>query len=159
MYAAHGGVRIRGGTAHSYYVGVERSMPAMPGHGAAELHALCVVPFGLEEGSEPVAPPQEFGLVVGEPVRFRFFGSSVRRDDLVGELLEEWSDDELEELEEIQTNLPADGRKRGEVVPVRLQASVSEVGTLELTAIPLSGEEKQWKVSFNTRGSKADPTT
>jgi hypothetical protein len=150
----HGGIRIRGGTSHSYYVGVERSMPAIPGM-EPELHALCVVPFGLEEGSEPVSAPQEFGLVVGEPVRFRFFGSSVRRDDLVGELLEEWSDDELEEMEEIQTNLPADGRKKGEVVPVRLQASVSEVGTLELTAIQIGGEEQHWKVSFNTRGSKS----
>ena len=148
----HGGVRIRGGTSHSYYVGVERSMPAIPGM-EPELQALCLVPFGLEEGSEPVSPPQEFGLVVGEPVRFRFFGSSVRRDDQVGELLEDWSDEELEELEEIQTSLPAEDRKKGEVVPVRLQASVSEVGTLELTAIPLQGEHEGWKVSFNTRGS------
>jgi hypothetical protein len=151
----HGGVRIRGGTSHSYYVGVERSMPAIPGM-EPELHALCVVPFGLEEGSEPVSAPQEFGLVVGEPVRFRFFGSSVRREDHVGDLLEEWSDDELEELEEIQTNLPAEGRKRGEVVPVRLQASVSEVGTLELTAIPLTGDNEHWQVSFNTRGQAGE---
>jgi len=147
----HGGVRIRGGTSHSYYVGVEPSMPAIPGM-EPELQALCVVPFGLEEGSEPVSAPQEFGLVVGEPVRFRFFGSSIRREDQAGDLLEEWSDDELEELEEIQTNLPAEGRKRGEVVPVRLQAVVSEVGTLELTAIPLAGDEGPWQVSFNTRG-------
>jgi hypothetical protein len=150
----HGGIRIRGGTSHSYYVGVERSMPAIPGM-EPELHALCVVPFGLEEGSEPVSAPQEFGLVVGEPVRFRFFGSSVRRDDQVGDLLEEWPDDELEELEEIQTNLPAEGRKKGEVVPVRLQASVSEVGTLELEAIPLADEGEPWQVSFNTRGDSA----
>ena len=150
----HGGIRIRGGTSHSYYVGVERSMPAIPGM-EPELQALCVVPFGLEEGSEPVTAPQEFGLVVGEPVRFRFFGSSIRRDDQVGDLLEEWDDDELEELEEIQTSLPADERKKGEVVPVQLQASVSEVGTLELTAIPLTGPEQHWKVSFNTRGSGA----
>jgi hypothetical protein len=147
----HGGVRIRGGTSHSYYVGVERSMPAIPGM-EPELQALCVVPFGLEEGSEPVSAPQEFGLVVGEPVRFRFFGSSVRREDQVGDLLEEWPEEEMEELEEIQTSLPAEGRKRGEVVPVRLQASVSEVGTLELTAIPLVGDDSPWQVSFNTRG-------
>jgi len=147
----HGGVRIRGGTSHSYYVGVERSQPAIPGM-EPELHALCVVPFGLEEGSEPVSAPQELGLVVGEPVRFRFFGSSVRHDDQVGDILEEWPEGDLEELEEIQTNLSAAKRKRGEVVPVRLQASVSEVGTLELTAIPVVGEDTPWQVSFNTRG-------
>lgn len=149
----HGGVRIRGGTSHSYYVGVERSQPAIPGM-EPELQALCVVPFGLEEGSEPVSAPQEFGLVVGEPVRFRFFGSSVRREDQVGDILEEWAQEEVEELEEIQTNLPAIGRKRGEVVPVRLQAAVSEIGTLELTAIPLAGEGGPWQVAFSTRGGE-----
>ena len=41
-------------------------------------------------------------LVVGELVRFRFFGSSVRREDRVGTLLEEWGPDELEELEELE---------------------------------------------------------
>ncbi|HYN76764.1 MAG TPA: Hsp70 family protein [Lamprocystis sp. (in: g-proteobacteria)] len=148
----HGGVRIRGGTSHAYYVGVESAAPAIPGI-EPEIHALCLVPFGLEEGSAPVSPPQEFGLVVGEPVRFRFFGSNVRRDDQVGELLAEWPVDELEELEEIQTELPAQGRSGGEVVPVRLQAAVSEVGTLELIAIPTAGGTEHWTVAFNTRGA------
>ncbi|QGU32914.1 Hsp70 family protein [Thermochromatium tepidum] len=150
----HGGVRIRGGTSHTYYVGVESAMPAVPGM-EPELQALCLVPFGLEEGSEPVAPPQEFGLVVGEPVRFRFFGSSVRREDRVGDLLEVWNEDELVELDEIQTTLDAADRKKGEVVAVRLQAAVTEVGTLELTAIPVDGGEERWNVAFNTRGQRA----
>ncbi|AFL75151.1 Hsp70 family protein [Thiocystis violascens] len=151
----HGGVRIRGGTSHTYYVGVESAMPAIPGM-EPELQALCLVPFGLEEGSAPVAPPQEFGLVVGEPVRFRFFGSSVRREDQVGELLDEWREDELDELDEIQTTLPAEQRKKGEVVAVRLQAAVTEVGTLELTAIPVDATEERWNVAFNTRGNRGD---
>ncbi|EXJ14634.1 Hsp70 family protein [Imhoffiella purpurea] len=151
----HGGVRIRGGTSHTYYVGVESAMPAIPGM-EPELQALCLVPFGLEEGSDPVAPPQEFGLVVGEPVRFRFFGSTVRRDDQVGDLLEEWMEDELEELEEIQTTLPAKNRKRGEVVAVRLQAAVTEVGTLELTAIPVDADDEHWNVALHTRRSNGD---
>ncbi len=148
----HGGVRIRGGTSHAYYVGIEAAAPAIPGL-EPELHALCLVPFGLEEGSPPVSPPQEFGLVVGELVRFRFFSSNVRRDDEVGELLSDWPADELVELEEIQTELPAEGRSRGEVVPVRLQAEVTEVGTLELTAISIAGGNERWKVAFNTRGN------
>ncbi|ADC62409.1 Hsp70 family protein [Allochromatium vinosum] len=150
----HGGVRIRGGTSHTYYVGVESAMPAVPGM-EPEIQALCLVPFGLEEGSEPVAPPQEFGLVVGEPVRFRFFGSSVRREDQVGDLLEDWHEDELAELDEIQTTLNAEDRKKGEVVAVRLQAAVTEVGTLELTAIPIDGGDERWNVAFNTRGQRA----
>lgn len=150
----HGGVRIRGGTSHTYYVGVESAMPAIPGM-ETEIQALCLVPFGLEEGSAPVAPPQEFGLVVGEPVRFRFFGSSVRREDRVGDLLEEWSADELDELDDIQTTLTARDRKQGEVVAVRLQAAVTEVGTLELTALPVEASDERWNVAFNTRGSHA----
>jgi hypothetical protein len=147
----HGGVRIRGGTSHSYYVGIERALPAVPGL-EPEIDLLCLVPFRLEEGSPPVSPPQELGLVVGEPVRFRFFSSSVRRDDQVGDLLEDWSPSELEELDEIQTDLTAEGRNRGEIVPVRLEAQVTEVGTLELTALPLAGGDERWAVSFNTRG-------
>jgi hypothetical protein len=91
-------------------------------------------------------------LVVGEPVRFRFFGSSVRRDDQVGTLLEDWPQEDLEELEEIQATLPAESRASGEVVPVRLRAAITEVGTLRLVAIPRSGAA-HWKVEFNVRGS------
>ena len=105
-----GGVRIRGGTAASYYIGVESAMPAVPGM-APPLQAICIAPFGMEEGSEEDLPPYEFGLVVGEPVRFRFFGSTVRRDDNVGTRLQYWSPDEVDELDEIEVTLPVEGRK------------------------------------------------
>jgi hypothetical protein len=148
------GVRIRGGTAHSYYVGVESAMPAVPGM-EPPIQAFCLAPFGMEEGTQADISPQEFGLVVGEPVRFRFFGSSVRRDDQVGLLLEDWSSEELEELEEILATLPADDRMPGEVVPVHLRASVTEVGTLLLEAMPLNGSE-HWKVELNVRTPAGD---
>ncbi|EIJ43602.1 molecular chaperone [Beggiatoa alba B18LD] len=143
------GVRIRGGLANAYYVGIEGSMPAVPGL-EPPIEALCVAPFGMEEGSSAELPPQEFGLVVGEAVRFRFFGSSVRRDDHVGTLLESWNEEELVELPEIEANLPAEGRKTGEVVPVRLNARVNELGILCLEAIPRTGSER-WQVEFSVR--------
>nr|WP_315428538.1 Hsp70 family protein [uncultured Albidiferax sp.] len=143
------GIRIRGGTAQSYYVGIESAMPAVPGL-EPPVQALCVAPFGMEEGSQADLPPQEFGLVVGEAVRFRFFGSSVRREDAVGMLLDFWTPDELQELAEIEANLPADGRAPGEVVPVKLRAAVTEAGTLELHAIPRNGGEG-WKIEFEVR--------
>ncbi|MFZ1831138.1 MAG: Hsp70 family protein [Candidatus Competibacteraceae bacterium] len=145
-----GGVRIRGGTAKAYYVGVESAMPAVPGLDPP-IEALCIAPFGMEEGTQAQLPPQEVGLVVGEPVRFRFFGSSVRRTDQVGTVLEQWAPDEVEELEEIEATLPAEDRQPGEVVPVRLQAAVTEVGTLRLEAVPRIGAET-WKVEFDVRG-------
>ncbi len=144
------GVRIRGGAAKSYYVGVESAMPAVPGF-EPPVSAMCLAPFGMEEGSEADLPPQEVGLVVGEPVKFRFFGSSVRRDDLVGATLEQWDDTELEELEPIEAELAPEGRNPGEVVPVRLRAAVTEVGTLRLEAVPRSGDQT-WKVEFDVRG-------
>ena len=143
------GVRIRGGTAAAYYVGVESAMPAVPGF-PPPMEALCIAPFGMEEGSSAELPHDEFGLVVGEPVRFRFFGSNVRRDDLVGTRLEWWPDDELEELDEIEVNLSSERRQPGEVVPVRLAARVTEVGTLQLEAVAVAGGER-WKVEFDVR--------
>ncbi len=148
------GVRIRGGTARAYYVGVESAMPAVPGI-EPPIYALCLAPFGMEEGTSAQLPPQEFGVVVGEPVRFRFFGSSVRRDDIVGTMLEHWTPEEVEELEEIEVELPAEDRTPGEVVPVRLHAAVTEVGTLSLEALPRNGPER-WKVEFDVRGSEED---
>lgn len=145
------GVRIRGGTARSYYVAIESTMPAVPGI-EPPIQALCLAPFGMEEGSEAAVSAQEFGLVIGEPVHFRFFGSSVRRQDQVGTLLDEWEADELQELDEIETTLPPSGNAAaGDVVPVRLQARVTEAGTLELEAVLPDGAA-HWKVEFDVRG-------
>jgi hypothetical protein len=115
---------------------------------------MCVAPFGMEEGTEAALPAHELGVVVGEPVRFRFFGSSVRREDPAGTLLDQWADGELEALPAIEITLPADGRQQGDVVPVRLCSRVTEVGTLLLEAEPLrplkSGE--RWRVELSVRG-------
>ncbi|MCS3400066.1 Hsp70 family protein [Burkholderia thailandensis] len=144
------GVRIRGGTARAYYIAVESAMPAVPGL-EPPIQALCVAPFGMEEGTDAALPPQEFGLVVGEPVHFRFFGSSVRRQDQVGTLLDFWSPDELQELDAIEATLPTEGRTSGEIVPVKLHARVTEAGTLELEAVQ-GGTNERWKVEFDVRG-------
>ncbi|TFW13898.1 Hsp70 family protein [Duganella callida] len=144
------GVRIRGGTARSYYVAIESAMPAIPGM-EPPIQALCVAPFGMEEGSEIELPNQEFGLVVGEPVQFRFFGSSVRRQDQIGDLLDFWGPDELIEMNEIQANLSPEGRQAGDVVQVRLHALATESGTLELAAVASDGQ--RWKVEFDVRSA------
>jgi molecular chaperone DnaK (HSP70) len=143
------GVRIKGGTAAAYYVGIETAMPAVPGL-APELEALCLAPFGMEEGSEQNLPNEEFGLIIGEPVRFRFFASKTRRQDTVGTRLSNWNDEELMELDEIEITLPEEGHQLGEVVPVHLSSGVSEVGTLELKAVSRRNQQ-QWKIEFDVR--------
>ncbi len=148
-YYAHarssGGVRIKGGTARSYYVGVEQAGLAVPGL-EPDVDALCIAPFGMEEGSE-VELPEPFGLYVGEPVAFRFFGSGERQADAVGAVL---APEALDELAPIEITLTADEDSPGGVVPVHLHARVTEVGTLELSAVE-DGTGRRWKLSFNVR--------
>jgi hypothetical protein len=85
-------------------------------------------------------------------VHFRFFGSSVRRQDHIGDVLESWSTDELQELNEIQATLPADGRTPGDVVQVKLHAVATDAGTLELVAVARDGQ--RWKVEFDVRSTE-----
>ncbi|HEY2733761.1 MAG TPA: Hsp70 family protein [Polyangiales bacterium] len=150
------GIRIRGGTAMAYYVGIESAMPAVPGL-PPPISALCIAPFGLEEGSSANMPSAEFGLVVGEPVRFHFFGSSIRREDAAGSVLDDVTEPELTALQDIEVTLDADKHAPGEAVTVRLQAGVTEVGTLQLEAVA-SATGERWKVELDTReGSIAPP--
>jgi hypothetical protein len=146
------GFRIRGGTARAYYVGIESAVPAVPGI-EPPVTALCVAPFGMEEGTEAELPPQELGVIVGEPVRFRFFGSSVRRDDRAGDSIDDGVDD-LDELPPIEITLPPAGRREGDVVPVRLRSRVTELGTLLLEAEPVRplGKDERWRVELSVRG-------
>jgi hypothetical protein len=145
------GVRIRGGTARAYYVAIESSMPAIPGV-EPPMQALCIAPFGMEEGIEAELHTQQFGLVVGHAVNLRLLGSSVRRQDQLGTLLDFWQPDELQELGEIQATLPAEGRQAGDVVAVTLRAIATETGTLELTAIAAQGDGR-WQMQFDVRGN------
>jgi len=146
------GVRIRGGTARAYYVGIEGAVPAVPGI-EPPITAVCVAPFGMEEGSSADVAGGELGVVVGEKVNFRFFGSTVRRKDPVGASIERWKAGEIEELAPIEVDLPAEGRVAGDVVPVTLRSSVTEVGTLLLEAVPLQPRKKdeRWKVELSVR--------
>jgi hypothetical protein len=141
------GVRIRSGASRTYYIGIESAMPAVPGM-EAPLKALCVVPFGMEEGTEAAIPGREFGLVVGEPAEFRFLSSSVRKQDQVGSLLEDWGTD-IEELSPLEVTLRLDGQQ-GTVVPVRIETRVTELGTLEVWCVSRDGAQR-WKLELNIR--------
>jgi hypothetical protein len=148
------GVRIRSGASRTYYIGIESAMPAVPGM-EAPLKALCVVPFGMEEGTEATIPDREFGLVVGEPAEFRFLSSSVRKQDHAGSLLEDWGAD-LEELSPLEVTLKLDGQQ-GTVVPVRLETRVTELGTLEVWCVSRDGTQR-WKLELNIREKTREKT-
>lgn len=144
------GLRIRGGTARAYYIGVEASMPAVPGL-SPPLRALCVAPRGMEEGTSLDVPGQELGLIVGEPVEFRFLASSVRRGDQVGDVIEEVAADSgLEELAPVHATLPAGEGRAGTLIPVHLRSHLTEVGVLELFCVARDGEQR-WKLEYDVR--------
>ncbi len=138
------GVRIKGGASRAYYVGIERAEMAVPGV-APRIDAVCIAPLGMEEGSEVVLP-MELGLVVGEPATFRFFSSTTRTDDAPSTTVDP-KKAELTELSPIETTLEGPS---GAVLPVKLEARVTEVGTLELNAIE-SASKKKHKLEFNIR--------
>ena len=138
------GVRIRYGLNKSYYIGIAASMPAVPGI-PAPTKALCIAPFGMEEGSQACLDNQEFALVVGEPAKFDFLGSQ-RHDDKFGDIIEDWQG-EVQAIAEIETILDGEA---GKIIPVTLETRVTEVGTLALWCVAKTGD-RRWKLEFNVR--------
>ncbi|MBF0119253.1 MAG: Hsp70 family protein [Desulfobacterales bacterium] len=139
------GVRIRGGLNKSYYIGVAASLPAVPGM-PIPLKAICVGTFGMEEGTQESLKNQEFTLIVGEPVKFDFLGSSVRFNDNVGSVIEDWETD-IEKITTIEVTLEGE---YGTFVPVTIEVKVTEIGTLELFCVSREND-KRWKLEFNVR--------
>jgi hypothetical protein len=150
------GIRIRAGAPRTYYIGIESAMPAVPGI-PAPMNALCVVPFGMEEGTEADLREKEFGLVVGDQAVFHFLASTTRKQDRVGEAVEDWSG-EIQEVATLETHLPTtDGEEGGTIIPVWLQSKVTEVGTLELWCVARD-DDRRWKLEFNIREQQEEAT-
>jgi hypothetical protein len=145
------GVRIRGGSARSYYVGFEAPMPAVPGV-EPPVKLLCVVPYGMEEGStcDISGVPIDLCMWKGEPVDFRFFSSTSRRNDKPGSI-RDLGGDQYEEHSALETTIgEADDSGQGEAVEVDLQSHLTEIGVLELGVVERQSRERH-KLEFNVR--------
>lgn len=143
------GVRIRGGAARSYYVGIETAGLAIPG-AQRPLRALCVVPIGMEEGTETDVPSDEFGLVVGEPASFRFFSSGTRKQDRPGDMVASWTESEIAETDSLETTLPPFDGLDDDYVPVRFHSKITELGVLEFWCVSTISDHR-WKLEFSVR--------
>lgn len=142
------GLRIKSGTARSYYIGMESSAMAVPGR-RPPTKALCVAPQGMEEGSHHEILGREFFLHTGETSEFRFFHSEIRAGDQPGDLLPDTRD--LEETSRLEVAIPPPpGHEPGEEVPVRIETRVTELGNLELYFVHIPSAER-WKLEFNVR--------
>ena len=147
-----GGLRIRGGVGSSYYVGIETTGLAIPG-APRPLKALCVVPFGMEEGTETAVPSSEFALVVGQPAQFRFFSSNTRKEDQPGKMLDRWSEEELAETDPLVATLTLEDSDEN-FVPVKFRSKITELGMFELWCEAGETDDvKRWKLEFNVRES------
>ena len=143
------GIRIKAGTARSYYIGLESTMPAIPGFKPA-IKAVCVVPQGMEEGSELLIDQQEFGLMVGQRADFRFFASEVRSGDVPGQIISN-AEGELEETSGAEVLLPAvEEFPEGQMIPVMINPVVTELGNLELW-MKHTRSDRRWKLDFQLR--------
>ena len=143
------GIRIKAGTARSYYIGLESTMPAIPGFKPA-IKAVCVVPQGMEEGSELLINQEEFGLMVGQPADFRFFASEVRSGDVPGQIISN-AERELEETSRVEVLLPVvEEFPEGQMIPVMINPVVTELGNLELW-MKHTRSDRRWKLEFQLR--------
>jgi hypothetical protein len=143
------GIRIKAGTARSYYIGLESTMPAIPGF-KPPIKAVCVVPQGMEEGSELLIDQQEFGLMVGQPADFRFFASEVRSGDVPGQIIAN-AERDLEESSRVEVLLSAvEEFPEGQTIPVIINSVVTELGNLELW-MKHTRSDRRWKLEFQLR--------
>jgi len=147
-----GGVRIKAGSARSYYLGVESPMPAVPGF-PPPTDALCVVNFGMEEGSAADIPEHGLALVIGEPTAFRFFTSTNRQQDSIGDRLQDEDLSQLTELPALNVTLPLeddDEKSAGQLVPITLRTVLTDIGTLQVWCDETPGK-RTWQLEFNLR--------
>jgi molecular chaperone DnaK (HSP70) len=142
------GPRIRAGASRSYYIGLDATSPAIPGY-KPPVKAVCVVPKGMEEGTDHVLPNREFGLMTGATATFRFF-SSPTREDAIGTVVAN-AEKELEETSKLEMELPQiEGLGDSSLVPVELHARLSELGTLDLW-MQQTSSDRRWELGFNVR--------
>ncbi|MBD5771922.1 Hsp70 family protein [Marinomonas colpomeniae] len=146
---AQGGVKVKSGLAANYYIGVASPMPAIPGM-VPPVDAICVASFGLEEGADEQMLPNEFALVVGENVTFRFFQSKNNEIEAVGKTISSFSLGQLSELNPLSICLDAGHYPVGEMVRIYLTARVTELGLLLLQAHDTQSD-LSWTIEFQVR--------
>ena len=103
----------------------------------------------MQEGTELLIEGREFGLVTGRTAEFRFFSSSVRSGDTPGQILAD-AERNLEDAGLLEVEIPALEVPVGQVVPVRVNPIVTELGILELW-MRHTNSDRRWKVEFQVR--------
>jgi molecular chaperone DnaK (HSP70) len=144
------GRRISGGAARAYYVALDSTSPD------AQVSGVCLIPRGFEEGTSVQLKGQPFLLTLGRPVSFQLFSTSSDRIDVSGALVP-LADEAFRPLPPIHTVLRSGAGRTGEV-PVHLEASLTDIGTLELWCVSQAVDER-WRLEFELRGQATRPVS
>ncbi|MFN7134094.1 MAG: Hsp70 family protein, partial [Myxococcales bacterium] len=143
------GLRIGGGSARAYFVGIEA------GQGK---QALCVIPREMEE-RERVDVARTFALTLDRPVSFPLYATTLSRGEKPGDVVP-FDEEAFQELPPIQTVLRSGAARDKQAqkaveIPVRLEAALTEIGTLELWCVA-TDRDARWKLEFQLRGAAAE---
>ncbi|GAL03783.1 chaperone protein DnaK [Photobacterium aphoticum] len=147
--ARHGAqLKIGGGSARSFFLVLEGKKKAKQG--------LCILPKGLDEGTEIRLKDRKFALTLGEPVRFNLMSSTDDTHTQAGGLYTLDADSFVAlppfiatlDSETDRSELAANQKDREEVT---LACQLTEVGTLQIECVSIHDENKRWKVEFAIR--------
>jgi len=146
------GVRVGSGSARFYYIGV--STGSAETDGADSRQAICLVERGLDEGSRIQLEDRDFQVLTNQPVSFDLYSSSFRSGDRSGQLVA--VDDSLTRLPPIQTVIQYGKTGEHSQIPVAVEASYTEIGTLALWCHSRISDHR-WKLQFQIRGTGDPP--
>jgi len=136
------GVLVRGGLPRTYYIGLESP--------DERVRAVCLVPRGAEAGTTQTLDIENLQLVANKPVSFRLYSSLTRPDDPAGEVFTFDPPEELHQHAPLEAVIRFGKKVEERLVPVRLAAHLTEIGTLEIFAESKISENR-WRLQFELR--------
>jgi molecular chaperone DnaK (HSP70) len=134
------GLRVGAGSARTYYIGLRSD---------DHLEGICVLPAGANEGTTLPLLDREFSVLANRSVSFTLFSSRTRHDahgDVVA-----LDEADVDRHPPLVTMLRYGRRLRERRLNVRLRASFTEVGTLELW-FESPDTPHRWRLQFELRG-------
>jgi molecular chaperone DnaK (HSP70) len=151
------GSRVRVGSARTYYIGLSahdvrsHDVRSNAASSNAALQAICVLPAGVEEGTTLPLLSREFSILANRPVSFALYSSRTRHDahgDVVA-----LNPADVHRHAPLVSLLRYGKKMRELYLNVRLRASFTEVGTLELWWESRDTAHR-WRLQFELRGDE-----
>jgi molecular chaperone DnaK (HSP70) len=133
------GLRVKAGSARTYYMGMRSE------HG---IKAVCVLPFGTNEGTTLPLLDSEFSVLANRPVSFHLYSSTIRHD--AHGAIADLDPEEVHRHAPLVTLLRYGKKLQQMELGVRLSVSFTEVGTLELWCESVSSPHR-WRLRFELR--------